>query len=73
MWWSEKEVDIWSYNDYPTMYTRRRDSPFLSEVFGVSASFLFGHDMGSLLLPDAVIIHRFLEMECRFDGGFLPA
>ena len=68
----KRKGDIFDQN-HPEIHIRGRDSPFLSEVFGVSASFLFGHDMGSLLLPDAVIIHRFLEMECRFDGGLLPA
>ena len=68
----KRKGDIFDQN-HPEIHIRGRDSHFFSEVFVVSDSFLFGHDMGSLLLPGAVIIHRFLEMECRFDGGFLPA
>lgn len=68
----KRKGDIFDQN-HPEMHIRGRDSPFFSEVFRVSYSFLFGHDMGSLLLPDAVIIHRFLAMECRCEGGFLPA
>lgn len=52
----KKEVDIWSYNDHPTMRIRGRDSPFFVEIFKY--------------LPPNCLITTWAVYYCRILGLF---